>query len=601
MAELAKREGSRMSGRRRAGSRSARLVFALFIPALSCAHARAPEAVAAPAGPPAQVRLLTLNDFHGQLVRGKTVGGRPVGSAGVLGAWLVSARAGAPGRTLLVHAGDLVGASPPASALLQDEPTISFVNRFAGPACRSAGSDAPPAPPGIPRPEVEERFQAWLDPACDVVGTVGNHEFDEGQAELLRLLAGGDHPRGPFLEKHWRGARYPTLAANVVDHATGRPILPPFVVKRVDGVLVGFVGVVLHGARGMVDGAGVAGLDFQDEAEAIDRYVAILKKAGVHAIVVLAHQGGEQPPYRGPTHEGTTVEGAIVDLVAKLDPEVDVVVAGHTHQFLNAWLPARDGKRVLVVEAFSAGTAFGWVDLEVDRASDDVVGARAAVQTAWADEGPGRTPDPASANLQADAEAKVAGVTSRVICTAAVPFGRATDAAGESRLGDLVTDAQRTAAPGVQIAFTNRGGMRTDLKAGVVTWGDLFAAQPFGNELVAMTLTGEQLLALLEQQWAGGRDAVLPVSGLTYAWSASEQAGGKVRDVRVGGAPLDRTGRYRVVVNGYLASGGDGLTVLLKGTDRASAGNDLDVLAAYLHALPQPVNAPEGGRIRALP
>ncbi len=576
------------------------LLAAAWLFSLSCGHAR-PEQAVAVAGPPAQVRLLTLNDFHGQLVTGKLVAGRPVGSAGVLGAWLQSARAGASGRTILVQAGDLVGASPPASALLQDEPTISFLNRFANDACRSAGGAAPPAPSDLPLPDTDPRFLPWLDPACDVVGTVGNHEFDEGRAELLRLLAGGNHPRGPFLDATWRGARYPTLAANVVEKATGRTILPAFVVKRVAGVRVGFIGVVTREARTMVDPSGVTGLEFLDEAETINRYTAVLKAGGVRAIVVLLHQGGDQAPYRGPTREGTTVEGEIVGIVAKLDPEVDVVVAGHTHQFLNAWLPALDGKKVLVVEAFSAGSAFGWVDLEVDRKSGEVVGAQAAVQTAWADEGPGTTPDRPSAMIQATAEAKVAPLVKRVVCTTATSLGRRADEAGESRLGDLVADAHRAAVPGAQIAFTNRGGLRADLPAGPVTWGSLFAAQPFGNELVAMTLTGTQLLALLEQQWAGSRAEVMSVSGLTYGWSASEEYGSRVTDVRVGGAPLERGKSYRVVVNSFLADGGDGFRVLTQGSDRVLAGNDLDALVAYLGSLPQPVEAPRGSRIRALP
>lgn len=579
---------------------AAALAAALLL-SLSCGHPQRPEQAAAAGAPPAQVRILTLNDFHGQLVAGKTVAGRPVGSAGVLGAWFVSARGGAEGRTILAHAGDLVGASPPASALLHDEPTISFLNRFANDACRGAGGPAPRFPPDLPIPEVAPELLPWLDPGCDVVGTVGNHEFDEGRAELVRLLAGGNHPRGPFLDATWRGARYPTLAANVVEKSTGRPILPPFVVKRVNGVRVGFIGVVTRGVRGMVEPSGVAGLDFLDEAETVNRYAAVLKAKGVRAIVVLMHQGGEQPPYRGPTREGTTVEGEIVDIVARLDPEVDVVVAGHTHEFMNAWLPAQAGKRVLVVEAFSAGTAFGWIDLEVDRASGDVVSAQAAVQTTWADEGPGVMPDRSSAVIQAAAEAKVAPMVKRVVCTAAVPLGRTADQAGESRLGDLVADAHRAAVPGAQIAFTNPGGLRADVPAGQVTWGQLFAAQPFGNQLVAMTLTGTQLLALLEQQWAGSRERIMPVSGLTYAWSASEEYGSRVSDVRVGGAPIERGRSYRVVVNSFLAGGGDGLTVLTQGTDRKQSGHDLDALVAYLGAQAQPVEAPRGGRIRALP
>jgi len=313
------------------------------------------------------------------------------------------------------------------------------------------------------------------------------------------------------------------------------------------------------------------------------------------------HQGGEQAPYLGPTREGTTVEGEIVDLVARLDPAVDVVFAGHTHQFLNAWLPARGGKRVLVVEAFSAGSAFGWVDLELDRATGEVVSAQAVVQTAWADEGPGRTPDRTTALIQSMAEAKVAPLVGRLVCSSAAPLRRSTDRAGESPLGDVVADAHRAAVAGAEIAFTNRGGLRADLPAGAVSWGAAFAAQPFGNELVAMTLTGTQLLAVLEEQWAGPRAEILSASGLTYAWSESEPYGSKVSDVRVVGAPVERGRSYRVVVNAFLAGGGDGFTVFTQGAERARSGSDLDALVAYLRSLPQPVEAPRGGRIRALP
>lgn len=581
--------------------RPGHLAFALL--ALACAHA-GPRQLAA--RPPAQLRLLTFSDLHGQLVPGRSFGGRPVGSAGVLAAWLRAARADGAGRTVIVSAGDLVGASPPASALLQDEPSVSWLNLLAGPACRHAGLDPHPALAIAPA-EAAPRFASWLDPTCDVVGVIGNHELDEGQAELLRLFGGGDHPRGPFLDAPWRGARWPVLAANAVDRATGEPILPPYVVKELDGVRVGFIGVVDRDAGDRVSPAGIAGLELRDEAETVNRYVAELKGRGVRAIVVVLHQGGEQPPYFGWTREGaaasTAVEGPVVGVVARLDPEVDLVIAGHTHRFLDARLPSADGrKQVLVVQAFSAGMAYGDVQLEIDRASGDVVSSRARVQVAWADEGPGRTPDRAAAALQREVERKVAPMVERRVTTLAVALRRDADGAGESTLGDLVADAQRAAVPGAQVAFTHPGGLRADLAAGPVTWGDLFAAQPFGNELVSLTLTGAELLALLERQWRGaGEGQVLQVSGLAYAWSASAPVGRRVRDAYVGGAPLDPQASYRVVVNGYLADGGDGFGILARGADRAAAGADLDALVTYLSSLPQPVGSPAGGRIRALP
>jgi 5'-nucleotidase len=564
-----------------------------------CAHGP-PAGQAVAARPPARVRLLTVNDFHGQLPAGKKQFGRPAGSAGVLMAWLLAARAGAEERTVLVSAGDLVGASPPASALLQDEPSVSLLNRFANEACHAIAVGAKRGTP-VP-PEVDARFAPWLDPACNVVATVGNHEFDEGRAELLRLLLGGNHPRGPFLDKPWAGARYPTLAANVVDHATGRPILPPYVVKEVGGVKVGFVGVLVKDVPHLVSPAGVAGLDFLDEADTVNHYVPVLRAQGVRAVVVVAHQGGEQPPYLGETRPGGAVEGDILDLVSRLDPEVDVVVAAHTHAFLNARLPAQGGKPVLVVEAWSAGTAFGWVDLEIDRESGDVVASSAAVQVAYADEGPGRTPDRLAAALQSAAEARVAPLTQRMVATSAREVGRRQTDAGESPLGDLVADAQRAAFQDADVALMNPGGIRAELPAGAINWGQVFAAQPFGNELVAMTLTGAQLRAVLEGQWSeqdGPR--ILQVSGLSYSWSESARSGAKVRAVVVGGVPLDPARRYRVVVNAFLAGGGDGFGRFGEGTDRIVGPNDLDALVTYLQNLPQPFEAPGAVRIRVEP
>ncbi len=289
---------------------------------------------------PAKVRLLGINDFHGQLPAGRKVGSRPVGSAGVLAAWLKAAEAGDEDRTLIVHAGDQVGASPPASALLQDEPAVSFLNLLANRWCHTL--DSGEAAPGDPGGDdgVDDAVEPWMNPRCNMVGSVGNHEFDEGRAELLRLLGGGNHPKGPFLEDPWRGARYPTLAANVVDAQTGRPVLPPYVVKQVDGAPIGFIGLVLKETPTIVTPTGVAGLKFLDEADTANAYVQKLKKRGVHAIVILIHQGGSQKSYTGSTSPAAgAVTGPIVDIVKRLDDEVDVVVSGHTHQFTNALLP----------------------------------------------------------------------------------------------------------------------------------------------------------------------------------------------------------------------------------------------------------------------
>ena len=546
------------------------------------------------------VRILGINDFHGQLSAGKLVSKRPVGSAGVLAAYLRAASAATPDRTLIVHAGDHVGASPASSALLQDEPAISFLNELANRHCRHLEAEDRGGIGG--REEDDDRYEGWLDPRCNLAGTVGNHEFDEGIVELERLLGGGNHAKGPFLEASWRGARYPTLAANVVDAATGKPVLPPYVVKRVDGIPIAFIGVVLKETPTIVTPTGVAGLRFLDEADTVNAYVPELRRRGVRAIVLLIHQGGSQASYLGATTATGTAAGPIVDIVKRLDDEVDLVVSGHTHTFVNAIVQNQHGKSVLVTQAFSAGTAYAEIDLEIDRKTRDVVKKSASIVTTWADAGPGLAPDPAAVALTLAAETKVAPLVNQLIGTATTALPSAAGPSGESSLGDLIADAQRAAVAGADFAFMNPGGIRADLAAGPVTWGNLFAIQPFGNSLVALTLTGAQVRQLLEQQWLGQPfPRVLQISGLSYTWDATLPVGSRVLEIRKGGALIDPATSYRVVVNNFMAAGGDNFTVLVSGTNPVGGAQDIDALIAWVKSLPQPFGAPGGGRITRLP
>ncbi len=505
-----------------------------------------------PPGARVEVKLLAINDFHGQLPAGKKVSGKDVGSAGVLVAYLRAAEAGVEDRTILAHVGDHVGASPPASALLQDEPAVSMMNLLANAHC-AVGED---------------------DPRCNLVATIGNHELDEGLGELRRLLFGGNSPKGPFLEDPWGGARYPTVCANMVDAVTNLPVFPPYEVKVVDGVRVGFVGAVLSGTPGIVSAAGVAGLRFLDEADAVNAAVAELAQRQVHAIVVLLHQGGFQ--------SGARITGDVAGIVSRLDPEVDVVLSGHSHSFLNGLLPNAAGAPVLVTQAYSAGTAYADVDLVIDRRTGDVVSKHAWVQTTWAK---GVTPDPAAAALQAAADAMVAPLVNRQVGVAAVDFLRAENAAGESTLGDLIADAQR-AAMGTDLAFMNPGGIRDDLRAGPVTWGALFAIQPFANDLVKLELTGDQVRRLLEQQWASSAPKILKTSGLAYTWDGARPVGSRIVSISRGGVPLDPAATYTVTVNSFLRTGGDGFTVLTEGKGAVVGPVDLDALVAHVAGLP---------------
>jgi 5'-nucleotidase len=327
------------------------------------------------------------------------------------------------------------------------------------------------------------------------------------------------------------------------------------------------IGAVLRETPTIVTPAGVAGVTFQDEAAAINRYVRILRGQGIRTIIVTIHQGiSQSPSYTGPTNPDITgLAGPIVEIVRKLDAEVDLVVSGHAHGFTNALIPNAAGRPVLV--------------------------------TTWADEGAGLTPDADAAALTLAAEQETAPLVNRVVGFAPAALPNSQNDAGESALGNLIADAQRVSTS-VQFAFMNPGGIRQGLDAGEVTWGDLFIIQPFGNDLVSMDLTGAQIRTLLEQQWAGQVfPRILKTSGLWYRWQpcAGYNSAGSpicpagtsvtVQEMRVGDASgelIDSAQTYRVTVNSFMASGGDNFFVLTNGRNRVVGPVDLDALVAYV-------------------
>ncbi|MGH8235921.1 MAG: metallophosphoesterase, partial [Steroidobacteraceae bacterium] len=382
--------------------------------------------------PTIAVKLLGLNDFHGQLSP-RLIGPRPAGGAAVLASYLQTAADQAAGPAFIIHAGDHVGALPPNSALLHDEPAVGVLNTLANKWC---------IPFKLQRalPDFLERF---AQARCNLVGTLGNHEFDEGATELLRLLTGGNHPSGPFLEKRWQGARFPYVSANVLKASTGRPLLPPYTIKVANGIPIGVIGAVLKETPTIVTPDGVAGLQFVDEADAINASVAQLKRLGVRTIIVTIHQGLRQAPtYEGPTNPDIQgLSGPIVDIVKRLNDEVDVVVSGHAHGFSNALVANNNGKQILLTQAFSASTAYDDIDLSISRKSHDVVEKSAAIVTTWGDQGPGLTPDTDVAKIVAAADERVAPLVNRVVGVSQVAITTAENAAGESALGNLIADA----------------------------------------------------------------------------------------------------------------------------------------------------------------
>lgn len=526
---------------------------------------------------PAQVavRVLAINDFHGHLAPPQgsvgNVAGQPAGGAAYLASHLARLRAGHP-HHVFVSAGDLINASPFASALFQDEPTIEVMNRL-----------------GL------------------TLNAVGNHEFDDGVAELQRMQAGGCHPRlGCAFRARFEGARFRFLAANVVRADRITRLFPAYEVLRFDGVAVAFIGLTLEGTRDLVNAAGIAGWEFHNEWQTVNALVPELRREGVEAIVLVVHQGG----YSGGGHdECPGLSGPIVDILKKLDRAVDVVVSGHTHQAYNCVVDGR-----LVTSAGSYGRLVTRIDLTIDRASGDVIGARAANEVVSRD----LPADPdveaiiTEALRAAAAHDRPAGsVAADLTRAGAFPQDIAAGASGESALGNVVADAQAwaTRTAGAQIALMNPGGLRTDIEHaadGRVMFSQLFAVQPFSNTLVTVTLSGMQLAELLEQQFPGYRNAqtsmrVLQVSsGLSYVWSASASPGRRIRDLRVNQRPVDVHAQYRVTVNEFLLNGGDRFAALRNSRDAQMGPVDVEALEAYFQAH-SPMQPPALGRIRRVP
>lgn len=536
--------------------------------------AGADGAAAEPA--PVNLRLITFNDFHGNL-EALDDQGRRLGGAEVMAAYIRSAQAGYDGRALIVHAGDIVGASPPVSGLLQDEPAIAFLNLLANAQCQLPVRD---------------------DPACNVVGTLGNHEFDEGVPEALRLIRGGNSVKGPFLADPYPGAKFPYVSANVVDRVSQQPLLPPYVVRTLGGISVGVIGAVLRGAPRLLNSArpGLDTLDFQDEVTAINRAASELVGRGVRVIVVTIHEGLEQPYYAGPTQRGALPGGDLQPILLGLHDEIDVVVAGHTHAFTNTFAQNANGHELLVVQSMSASRGVASVDIAVHPQTNQVLHATAAVYKTYGDVTPGNQPQPDVAELVHAAAARVATQTGRVVGTTLDDFPRVANEAGEIALGSVIADAQRAAGK-AEIAITNPGGIRAGLTKGQVTWGQLFTAQPFGNQLVLVELSGVHILELLQRQWQGTEPRIFQISGFSYEWDAAAPLAQRVVKLRgPDGKPLHMTRKYRVVINDYLAAGGDGSG--LSGIKQTDLGQtDVEALEKYFTAHPHGVAAPATPRI----
>jgi 5'-nucleotidase len=537
----------------------------------------APRLPAHAQSPLVDVRILAINDFHGNL-RPPPGGIRisdpadnskkiavEAGGAETMATLTKQLREG-HANTIFVAAGDVIGASPLLSAMFHDEPTIESMSMM-----------------GL------------------AIASVGNHEFDEGKDELLRMQNGGCHPTDGCQGPHrFAGAKFHYLAASTVETATGKTILPPYEIREFEGIPVAFIGLTLKGTPNIVSPPGVAGLEFRDEADTVNALVPELKARGVEAIVVLIHEGGMPT---GDYNECPGISGPIVDIVRKFDRAVDIVISGHTHQ---AYVCQIDGR--LVTSADKYGTLVTAIDVKLDRASRDVASATASnviVRTGTI------ARDQAQTALLEAYDKVAAPIANRRSGAIAQTLSRVPNEAGESPLGDVIADAQLAATSaaadgGAVIAVTNPGGIRTDLVKrddGAVTYADLFASQPFRNQLVTIRLTGAQIKDALEQQWLDPkRPRILQVSsGFSYAWDAAKPFGERVIAERMtlNGQRIDLAASYPVTVNNYLAVGGDGFSVLKQGTAPRFGVYDVDALDAYFRGH-SPVALMPIGRITRL-
>jgi 5'-nucleotidase len=525
------------------------------------------------------VQLLAINDLHGHLEPPSGSNGRlnsvDAGGSEYLATHLRNAAADYP-NSIVVAAGDLIGASPMVSAMFHDEPIIEALN-----AMRLA------------------------------VASVGNHEFDEGHEELLRLKRGGCHPRDGCQDGDgFDGARFEYLAANVVTKTANAPLFPATTIRDVGGVKVGFIGATLTATSEIVPASVTRELTFLDAAAAANERAAELKRQGVSAIVLLIHEGfgpgeGER---EGNPNECNASTGGLASTLKRLSSDIAVVISGHTHTIYNC----RVGSQ-LVTSAASYGRAFTRVFIDIDRSTGRIVRTSAMNQIVTRDV----ARDMAVSAIAAKYTPFVDKVAAVVVGSVSGNLLRAPNAAGESALGNVLADAQLAAASapdqgGAVVAFMNMGGIRADVigapagssggQGDSVTYGDLYSVQPFGNTIMAITMTGDMIRRLLEQQFDNptpGTTRMLQVSnGFTYTYRSAAPAGQRIDagSIRLNGRVIAPQDRVRVAVSDFLLGGGDAFAVFKEGTESVAVISDIDALVAYFKGR-SPISPPPQDRI----
>jgi len=395
---------------------------------------------------------------------------------------------------------------------------------------------------------------------------LGNHEFDWGTDTLRARM---------------RQAKFGIFGANV-RYTDGRDVewIPNDTIVRRGAARIGIIGVSTVTTPTTTRAANVVGLRFDDPAPIVDSIGAALRKRGADFIIVIAHAGASCGG------NGTTdCGGEIIDLARKMTTRVDAIVSGHTHTLVNT-----EVKGIPIVQARSSGRAIDVLDLPLP--GNPTLSVRHQVREIAADT---LQPVPAIDSIVRAAVTRVASMVNRHVATIPVTLARQ---GPQYPLGNLIADAQRWAAKG-DVAIMNNGGIRTELRAGEATYGSLFEIQPFGNTLYSLTMSGAQLRGLLEAMLS--KNSVNDhVSGLTITYDPAKPAGSRIVSVTMSdGAPFSDSRTYNVIVNDFLATGGEGYNA----AGRASASKplnivDLDALIDYLKSLPAPITAPAEVRIK---
>ena len=524
------------------------------------------------------VQLLSFNDYHGHLEAtdrplASDPAATPAGGVEYLSAKLTQLRAKVGDKnSLTVAAGDTIGGSTFLSGMFHDEPSVESLNTLG------------------------------LD-----VTSVGNHEFDEGTAELLRMQNGGCHPVDGcyFPSEPYAGAKYPYLAANVVKKSDNKLLLPGTTIRYVGGVPIGFIGLTLKGTPSLVDPAGVASVRFTDEIQTVNQQAGALNRKGVKAIVVLIHQGGQQDPTTSNYDGCVGFNGPIADMAPKFSALVDVVVSGHTHQPYVCTQSDPQGRPRLVTSAASYGQMVTETYFTINSVSKDVNRSSFVSHNVIVDRA--NTPDPAETAVIGKWQSLAGPIAGKVVGTVAQDVtGDSSGNRGiETPMGDLIADAilWGTQSGNTQLAFMNVGGVRASFltnqisnseQPGEITYTEAYNVAPFGNLLVSLDMTGQQIKDTLEQQYVagrpGGRDALgLGVSeGFSYTWDATQPQGSRVvpGTMALNGVPMDMAATYRVGTINFLANGGDSFTGFMAGTNLLGGKEDLANLVDFLGAHP---------------